>query len=209
MQEGFGFIDWQALQSFLERGGPAIWAIIALSLLSLALVLWKFWRLVLIGAWHRKKAMRFLKAMGSDQQVDLPNRAGSIRLGFLIAVYESLKKHGKEEAREHISALALQKLTPIRSGVRVLELVATIAPLIGLLGTVLGMIDAFYALEASGARADVSVLAGGIWEALLTTAAGMAVAIFATVAQSYFEALLERVQEDLEYIATIIFMKAG
>jgi biopolymer transport protein ExbB len=63
----------------------------------------------------------------------------------------------------------------------VLELISTIAPLLGLLGTVLGMIAAFQALQESGSRADPAILAGGIWEALLTTAAGMAVAIPASI----------------------------
>ena len=75
------------------------------------------------------------------------------------------------------------------------------------MGTVLGMIEAFQALETTGGQADPSVLAGGIWEALLTTAAGMAVAIPAAVALSWFEAIAERVQRDLEDIATRMFIQ--
>ena len=67
------------------------------------------------------------------------------------------------------------------------------------------MIEAFQALETSGGQADPSVLAGGIWEALLTTAAGMGVAIPAAVALSWFEAIADTVQGDLEDLATRIF----
>ena len=100
-------------------------------------------------------------------------------------------------------------LAEARTGLRALELVATIAPLIGLLGTVLGMIAAFQALQTSGNSADPSVLAGGIWEALLTTAAGMAVAIPASAALTWFESVADRVQADMEDAATRIFTAGG
>ena len=86
-----------------------------------------------------------------------------------------------------------------------MELISTIAPLIGLLGTVLGMIAAFQALQDSGNQADPAVLAGGIWEALLTTAAGMAVAIPASMALTWFESVADRVQADMEDAATRVF----
>jgi biopolymer transport protein ExbB len=84
--------------------------------------------------------------------------------------------------------------------------ISTIAPLLGLLGTVLGMIAAFQALQTSGAQADASVLAGGIWEALLTTAAGMAVAIPAALALAWFEAVIDRVASDLEDLLARVFL---
>ncbi|XHE58623.1 MotA/TolQ/ExbB proton channel family protein [Phaeobacter sp. BS52] len=85
-------------------------------------------------------------------------------------------------------------------------MIATIAPLLGLLGTVLGMIAAFQALQAAGSKADPALLAGGIWEALLTTAAGMAVAIPASAALTWFEAVITRIRRDVEDSATRIFV---
>jgi len=69
------------------------------------------------------------------------------------------------------------------------------------------MIAAFQALQDSGSRADPAALAGGIWEALLTTAAGMAVAIPAGVALVWFESLCDRLQGDMEDTATRIFTR--
>ncbi|MEO0762069.1 MAG: MotA/TolQ/ExbB proton channel family protein, partial [Pseudomonadota bacterium] len=88
---------------------------------------------------------------------------------------------------------------------RTLDVIATLAPLMGLLGTVLGMISAFQALQASGAAADPSTLAGGIWVALLTTAAGMAVAIPASAALSYFDGVVDRMRLDFEDLASRVF----
>ena len=75
------------------------------------------------------------------------------------------------------------------------------------MGTVLGMIEAFQKLQESGSQADPSILAGGIWEARLTTAAGMAVAIVATVSLSYFDNIIDRLRNDLEDLATQIFTR--
>jgi biopolymer transport protein ExbB len=109
-------------------------------------------------------------------------------------------------AREETTRIAKAALADARRGLRALELIAAIAPLIGLLGTVLGMIEAFQALQAAGNRADPAALAGGIWQALLTTAAGMAVAIPAAMAHSWFESVVDRVQADLEDLATRVFV---
>lgn len=70
-------------------------------------------------------------------------------------------------AREETLRVARNELAEAGIGLRALELIATIAPLLGLLGTVLGMIAAFQALQESGSRADPALLAGGIWEALI------------------------------------------
>ena len=94
--------------------------------------------------------------------------------------------------REEVERVARAKLEAARRGLRGLDLVVTVAPLMGLLGTVLGMIEAFQALEAAGARADPSTLAGGIWVALLTTAMGMGLAIPAGVALAGFEGVIDR-----------------
>ena len=79
--------------------------------------------------------------------------------------------------REEVERVARVKLDGLESGLPFLSLIATISPLLGLLGTVLGMIEAFQQLETAGDRVDPAILSGGIWEALLTTAAGLSVAI--------------------------------
>ncbi|MBZ8118603.1 MotA/TolQ/ExbB proton channel family protein [Roseovarius sp. LXJ103] len=198
--------DINALTGFLATGGPALWAIAALSVLTLTLILWKLWQLTRLGAWQSAAAEAAVAAMVARPQAR-PN-ARDIRSRFVASALGA-QDLPDTLAREEVTRLALRALTEIRTGLRPLELIATIAPLIGLLGTVLGMIEAFQALETSGGQADPSVLAGGIWEALLTTAAGMAVAIPAAVALSWFEGIAERVQTDFEDMATRLFTHAS
>lgn len=98
--------------------------------------------------------------------------------------------------------LARLKVDQFGGYLKVLEVVATVAPLIGLLGTVLGMVEAFKAMELAGANVDPAVLSGGIWKALSTTAAGLIVAIPAFILHSWFDRKTEKaagvIQNDLE-----------
>lgn len=194
--------NFEPVQEFLATGGPALAAIAVLSVLTLTIILWKLWRLVLSGAWSSKQAKQMLAegsaGAGTPRNIRARFVAGALRAR---ALPDTL-------AREEILRIGAGELAALRSGLRPLDLIVTIAPLIGLLGTVLGMIEAFQALETSAGQADPSVLAGGIWEALLTTAAGMAVAIPAAVALSWFEGIVEQVQGDMEDMATRLFTQA-
>ncbi|MGC8201929.1 MotA/TolQ/ExbB proton channel family protein [Aliiroseovarius sp. PTFE2010] len=169
----------------------------------MAVILWKLWRLAVDGAWSSRKARRIVQTGTAETSVQR-----NVRARFVSAALKA-RELPDTLAREEVARLAAHELAALRGGLRPLELIVTIAPLIGLLGTVLGMIDAFQALETSGGQADPSVLAGGIWEALLTTAAGMAVAIPAAVALSWFEGIVERVQLDMEDLATRLFTQAS
>jgi biopolymer transport protein ExbB len=83
---------------------------------------------------------------------------------------------------------------------RTLEVIGLIAPLLGLLGTILGMIQAFKVLQDTGAHGDPALLAGGIWEALLTTALGLAVAIPAIVAFNLIENRIDNFRQQASVI---------
>ena len=135
----------------------------------------------------------------------------SARARLLVTAYDALSEpdYTDADAEAEMERVARGLLSEARGGLKLLELVATIAPLLGLLGTVIGMISAFQALQEAGSRADPSMLAGGIWEALLTTAAGMAVAIPATMALSWLESVCEKLALDFEDIGTRVFLGRG
>ncbi|KPP83543.1 MAG: biopolymer transport protein ExbB [Rhodobacteraceae bacterium HLUCCO07] len=203
---------WSEAQDFLALGGPAIWLIAALSVLTLALILWKIWRLILMGAWAGRcteSAIRLWEDGFAQDACAALSRRRSLRA---IVAYRAMQTRIGEgfsdaTAREEIRRVASRELARARAGLRALDLIATIAPLLGLLGTVLGMITAFQTLQEAGSRADPAALAGGIWEALLTTAAGMAVAIPAGVALAWFESVADRAQRDMEDAATRILTR--
>lgn len=198
------------ITDFLNIGGPALWVIAGLSIITLGLILWKLWRLSLMGAWRRDASEAAVAQWQTGQNdsalTSLRNRTG-LRARVVKAAMQASQTLPPEDARDETTRVARGALMDAGSGLRALDLIATIAPLVGLLGTVLGMIDAFQALQDSGARADPSALAGGIWEALLTTAAGMAVAIPASMALSWFDSINDRLAHDFDDLATRVLTK--
>lgn len=196
----------------LDKGGVVIWAIAVLSVVTLGLILLKVWRLSRDGAWRAARAEEAVAAWSRGNltlAAEIAARGKGLRARLVAAAIAAVAERGgpTPEAREETTRIARRLLSETGSGLRALELIATIAPLLGLLGTVLGMIAAFQALQSAGARADPAALAGGIWEALLTTAAGMAVAIPASAALTWFESVADRLRHDMEDLATRIFTR--
>ncbi|MEM1429150.1 MAG: MotA/TolQ/ExbB proton channel family protein [Pseudomonadota bacterium] len=202
------------IEQFLEQGGVVIWLIAALSVLTLGIVLWKTWRLALLSAWTGRQTRRAVDLWCDGKTgaaFDLISQRRSLRARFARAAMEAYDDStlDPEEKREDLVRIAQDMLASVRRGLRALELISTIAPLLGLLGTVLGMIAAFQELQEAGARADPSALAGGIWEALLTTAAGLAVAIPASMALTWFESVADSLQRDFESIGTRVLTRGA
>lgn len=200
-------MDIAALTSLFDRGGVVIWVIAILSVFTLTLIIWKSIRLARLGMWGGRKAEDATERFCASRQIPETKNGG---LRFRVVRHAMLSVEdsafSEAEAREETERFARRALSEARSGLRALDVIATVAPLLGLLGTVIGMIEAFQALQETGARADPSALAGGIWEALLTTAAGMAVAIPAALALAWFESLIDSAASDIEDLATRVFL---
>ena len=199
------------VQDALSVGGPALWVIFGISIVLVTVGLWKFWHLIKLGAWNKKQADEILKLWLEKKVEPVDANQQNIRakiLGQTILAISD-KNYTNEMVREECVRLANNDLNDARRGLRIIDLIITIAPLVGLLGTVLGMIEAFQALQDSGAQADPSALAGGIWEALLTTAAGMGIAIPASILLSWYDSVVENVQADIENLATQAILRTG
>ncbi len=102
------------------------------------------------------------------------------------------------DVEAEVSRVGSAQIRALESWLRGLSSIAHLSPLLGLLGTVTGMIAAFMNLEAAGSRVDPSILSGGIWEALLTTAFGLTVAIPAMAAFYYLEGEVDHVRADMK-----------
>ncbi|MBA1147638.1 MotA/TolQ/ExbB proton channel family protein [Ectothiorhodospiraceae bacterium WFHF3C12] len=198
------------LQALLNNGGPVVAILLAMSVLALAIVLLKLWQFLRLGlhrvgfiapaldAWRGGDGEGALKALDGQ-----PNPIARV---LAIAMGGIRRQEPEYQVREEASRVAVGHIEQLRSNLRLLEIIATLSPLLGLLGTVLGMIEAFQKLEGAGAgQVDPAVLSGGIWEALLTTAVGLAVAIPATAALSLFERAVERFKHRLEDALTRVF----
>ena len=177
----------------LKAGGILMVPIVACSILALAIILERIWTLRAsrvappqsineLWRWIKKKELngRKLKALQASSPL------GRILAGGLINA-----KHGREIMKESIEHEASQVIHELERFLNPLGTIATITPLLGLLGTVIGMIKVFAEIQLAGVG-NAGNLAGGISEALITTAAGLSVAIPALICHRYF---LRRVDE--------------
>ena len=178
----------ERLAGLIEMGGPVIAIIAAISVATLAVILYKLWQFRASGV-GRHHALRAAVADWDRGQSHAARRRLERSRSYLAPVIARAfaANPGDAKATRRIESEAEARFSQLERGFRFLDTVAQVAPLLGLFGTVLGMIEAFQALQSAGSQVDPSLLAGGIWVALLTTAAGLAVAMPASVVLSWFE----------------------
>ncbi|MYM56226.1 MotA/TolQ/ExbB proton channel family protein [Thalassovita mangrovi] len=173
-----------AIAALVDLGGPVVAILLCASVLAVALSIYKLWTFQAEGVWRSAA----LQGLGGD--------ALAAKRGFLAAtLHACIRARDAGVAADDLRERAIPRLETgfgrLSAGLRLLDLIAQVAPLLGLFGTVLGMISAFRALQESGASADPTILAGGIWVALVTTAAGLVVAMPASMALSWFDSKIE------------------
>jgi biopolymer transport protein ExbB len=171
----------------IKAGGWLMFPIILCSIAVIAISVERYWTLS-----PEKIAPRYLLAQLwswlKNNQLDagkMKELRGNSDLGKILAAGLSNSKHGREVMKDSIQEAANQVVHDMERYLGALGTIAAIAPLLGLLGTVLGMIKVFTAIMVQG-TGNASVLAGGISEALITTAAGLCVAIPAMILHRHF-----------------------
>ncbi|MBK7497674.1 MAG: MotA/TolQ/ExbB proton channel family protein [Ignavibacteriales bacterium] len=110
-------------------------------------------------------------------------------------------KYGHDRVKDAIENAGSQEISKLEKGLSVLASVAGIAPLLGFLGTVTGMIQAFMTIQDLAGAANPSDLAGGIWEALITTAFGLIIGIPAFALYNYFLSAVKKLVGEMETVA--------
>ncbi len=201
------------LAGLIDQGGPVVMLLLGLSVAAVALIVAKALQFTLLGAGRfsgaRKALNQWLEGRPQEAQI---TAAGSKSITSEV-VLKLVKGSGHADAdkdllKEDIERICVQRINGMRAYLRPLDMIAQTAPLIGLLGTVLGMIEAFQAMQGAGAAVDPSVLAGGIWVALLTTAVGLAVAIPVSAIVGWFDSRIDAEQSELEALVTAFFTGA-
>ena len=168
------------LIAIYNLGGPVVAILIGLSVISLSVILWKLVQFAALGVGRHRQIITAIDYWDSGAH-------DSARAALSHSSNAMANPLTRAAAQSRVEAQASAHLTRLEGGFRILDSIAQIAPLLGLFGTVLGMIDAFQALQNAGDSVDPSLLAGGIWVALLTTAAGLAVAMPTSLALTFFD----------------------
>jgi len=189
---------------FFLKGGPLIWPILLCSIISITIILERFYRFYqartkIPNIFSRVKSL--LKNEEADEALRLcENTSGPI--AHILAIGIRIRKRSIEKQEKMISRAGSKIIRQLEKNLRGLAIIGNITPLLGLLGTVTGMIKAFIKIQELGGRVDASVLAGGIWEALITTAAGLSVAIPTLVAYHYLEGRVDNISSQMKDTAS-------
>jgi len=185
------------------KGGWLMWFILLASIIALGIIVDRY-RVI------RKSKMNvpafLVKIRGMVKRKDI---SGAIsycieeKSPTANIIKRGLKKYhlGRERVQEAIENAGRQEVSRLEKGLAVLATIAGVAPLLGFLGTVTGMITAFMRIQDLQGAANPSDLAGGIWEALITTAFGLAVGIIAYTYYNYFVSKVNKLVLDMEVVS--------
>ncbi len=190
----------------IKAGGFIMWPILLCSIISLAIVGERFWSLrkkKIIPEHLVAKVWQWQKVGHLDNRRVDDLRRGS-PLGRILASGFANRKHAREVMKESIEEVGRHVAHDLARFLNTLGTIASISPLLGLLGTVIGMIKVFAVITAHGVG-DPSILAEGISEALITTAAGLSVAIPTLMFHRYFSGRVDELvmimeQESLKLV---------
>jgi biopolymer transport protein ExbB len=185
-----------------EEMGWMRWPLGACLVLGVILIVWKFVDL-LAKSGRTKKILSTVNSLLAERRVDealeVCRGSNSPAANILFAGLER-RHEGTERVMKAIENQGLLELTKLESGLVWLATLTNVAPLLGFLGTVVGMIIAFQAIELAG-EVEPTLVAGGIKIALLTTAAGLVIAIPISIAHNYFVSRIDSLVIDMEEAA--------
>ena len=198
------------IMRLINAGGPIIVILALLAVLSIGVALVKLVQFTWLGVGRSGFVSSMVEKLRGGDNTGAIRELDDKRSPVARVMAASLRgktndQMSDELVREETTRVAQAQLDGLERGLAFLSLIATIAPLLGLLGTVLGMIEAFQQMETVGDRIEPALLAGGIWEALLTTAAGLTVAIPAAVFFTWFQRAVDVEAQRMEDAATQVF----
>ena len=193
-------------QLFL-KGGPVMWPILLCSTFAFVIILEKFWYLHKIRIDSRDFLSKIFDKMKRHQVKEALSVCDNTKSPISGILKAGILKYdrSREQIKEAIEDASLYEVPHLERNLTTLATIAHISPLLGLLGTVTGMVRCFYTIQikaTSLAPVSPGDLAGGIWEALLTTVFGLIVAIPTFVAYNYLVSRINNVILEMERAST-------
>ena len=185
---------------FLVKGGVLVIPILLCSVVALAIFVERIIRFSKIksrGVGLAEKTVQMLKE-GKEKDACEMLAASNAPMGRVLLQAIDVIDQDRDTLETVITNSTDEEVRHLSSYVQALATMGNIAPLLGLLGTVIGMIKAFMVIQQMGGKVNAAVLAGGIWEAMLTTALGLAVALPTMVAHSYLIARIDKYEARLQ-----------
>ncbi len=194
------------LPNLIANGGLMLWVFFGASTAAILVFVERLFH------YHRAQinSMEFLSGVRTVLKRDNVVEALSIcdatpgPVARLVKIALLNRERGRDGVREALEEAGLSEVPKLEEKLSLLATIAQLSPLAGLLGTVLGFIKIFNVIQLAGAHAQLEQLSGGIWQALISTAAGLAVAIPCYAAYNYLVSRVNVIVLDMEKAATEI-----
>jgi biopolymer transport protein ExbB len=196
--------------TYFDKGGPIMWPLLLLSVLGATVIFWRWWALrqATAGvATYMKELRPKLVNHDVDGAIAISDRTPGPVSSIVRAALVRLGRP-TEEVERALQDASAHELAHLERGLPILATIAMIAPLLGFLGTVTGMINSFEALASVGLNNPAAV-AQGISEALITTAAGLIIAIPVQMAYNYFVTSVNALVRSMESAAHAVLEAMG
>ncbi|SPD75493.1 MotA/TolQ/ExbB proton channel [uncultured Desulfobacterium sp.] len=193
---------------FLVKGGICMWPILLCSVVGLAIFLERFirfGRMLKRGKNLEIRVTEKLKINNDEEALQIASRSNS-PVGRVLVKALEVKDQDRDTIETVIVHATEEEVQDLSRYLQALATIGNVAPMLGLLGTVLGMIKAFMVIQEMGGKVNAAVLAGGIWEAMLTTAFGLAVALPIVVGHSYLLSRVDSYEARIQQ-GTVVFLK--
>ncbi len=176
------------LLDFLVKGGPLVYPLLLCSIVTIAISIERTFHYLRAGkdGDNPVKIHALIEKRDCDQALVLAKDTSG-PVAAVLAAGLLHRGEAKEFIEEEVSLAGSKELQRLNKKLHVLDLIGRLAPLMGLLGTVIGMVAAFRQVAGAKGVVDPSMLAGGIWEALISTVVGLCVAIPALILHHFFE----------------------
>ncbi len=184
-----------------DKGGIVVWILAALSALALAIVIE---RLI-----HFQRMGRFPAGFDMTQaNQEILEALRGPEAAMLKGLFQA-SQGGIANLERVASRIGSSELQRMERGLAALGVIGNTAPLLGLFGTITGMIKAFMVIESAGGKVDAQALAGGIWEAMITTGVGLAVAIPVLFILHWLEGLADTRAHNMQRHASLFIEQSG
>ncbi len=195
--------------AFLAKGGVLVIPILFCSVMALAIFIERLIRFAGMSKRGQGLESRVVEKLmvNDDDAAHKMASASDSPMGRVLSQAMEVKDQDRETLETVISHATDEEMRGLSTYLQALATIGNIAPILGLLGTVIGMIRAFMVIQEMGGKVNAAVLAGGIWEAMMTTALGLSVALPTMVAYSYLLSRVDRYEARIQN-GSVTFLKA-
>jgi biopolymer transport protein ExbB len=189
------------MQEWMINGGPVMWPLLACSVVSLAIIFERLLFWMIVSCRKNQKLINRIFTLTENGDFDTAIQEGEASPCLVCRILTSGLAHRNYGLVQSLEAAAMQEIEKMKRYLSVLDTIITLAPLLGILGTVSGIIISFDLLGTAGIE-NPQAVSGGIAQALLTTAAGLAIAIVTLIPYNALTRKVEKVTRYLEQLVT-------